>query len=163
MGNRFLFVVLSLLLYWNASAQNAAAKVDRKAFYAALSNGDMNTLNAQLKKIGGLSFDEKNAFTGVLNMRKAEFAKGLKNKLDLFKSGGALLEDEIAKNKTNAEYRFLRLIMQENAPSILNYNDNIEEDAKIIKASYSKLPPETKAAILDYCKNSKALKVQDFN
>ena len=163
MGNRFLLVALSFLLYWNASAQSSSSKVDRKAFYAALSNGDMNKLNDQLKKMESLSFEEKNAFTGVLKMRKAEFAKGLKTKLDLFKSGGAQLEDEIAKHKANVEYRFLRLIMQENAPAILNYNDNIEEDAKIIKASYSKLPQETKAAILDYCKKSKALKVQDFN
>ncbi|MDB5256501.1 MAG: hypothetical protein JWM14_1196 [Chitinophagaceae bacterium] len=163
MGNRFLLVALSFLLYWNAGAQSSSAKVDRKAFYAALSNGDMNKLNDQLKKMESLSFEEKNAFTGVLKMRKAEFAKGLKTKLDLFKSGGAQLEDEIAKHKANAEYRFLRLIMQENAPAILNYNDNIEEDAKIVKASYAKLPQETKAAILDYCKKSKALKVQDFN
>lgn len=163
MGTRFLLITLFCLFCWNAEAQSTTAKVDRTSFYAALSNGDMNKLDAQLRQLKALSFEEKNAFTGVLNMRKAEFAKGLKHKLDLFKSGGTLLEDEIAKNKTNAEYRFLRLIMQENAPAILNYNDNIEEDAKIIKASYSKLPQETKAAILDYCKKSKALKVQDFN
>lgn len=163
MGIRFLLVALLSFMGWNAGAQNAAAKVDRTSFYAALSNGDMNKLNDQLKRIERLTFDEKNAFAGVLKMRKAEFAKGLKTKLDLFKSGGTQLEDEIAKHKSNAEYRFLRLIMQENAPAILNYNDNIEEDAKIIKASYSKLPAETKAAILDYCKKSKALKAEDFN
>ena len=163
MGTRFLFITLFCLFCWKAEAQTTAAKVDRTSFYAALSHGDMNKLDAQLRQLKPLTFEEKNAFTGVLNMRKAEFAKGLKHKLDLFKSGGTLLEDEIAKNKTNAEYRFLRLIMQENAPAILNYNDDIEEDAKIIKASYSKLPAETKAAILDYCKKSKALKVQDFN
>ena len=163
MGTRFLLVILFFLICWNAQAQSSTSKVDRTSFYAALSNGDMNKLNDQIKKIGRLSFTEKNAFIGVLNMRKAEFAKGLKTKLDLFKTGGTTLEDEIAKDKSNAEYRFLRLIMQENAPGILNYNDNIEEDAKIIKASYSKLPQETKAAILDYCKKSKALKAEDFN
>ena len=163
MGTRFLLVALFYLIYCNAGAQSSAVKIDRTSFYAALSNGNMNRLDDQIRKLEQLSFEEKRAFTGVLKMRKAEFAKGLKTKLDLFKSGGKQLEDEIAKHKSNAEYRFLRLIMQENAPAILNYNDNIEEDAKIIKASYSKLPQETKAAILDYCKKSKALKVQDFN
>lgn len=163
MGNRFLCVILFSLICWNAVAQSTAVKVDRTSFYAALSKGNMAKLDDQIKKLGRLSFEEKNAFIGVLNMRKAEFAKGLKTKLDLFKTGGHQLEDEISKDKSNAEYRFLRLIMQENAPAILNYNDNIEEDAKMIKAFYSKLPQETKAAILDYCKKSKALKVQDFN
>ncbi|MDB5273879.1 MAG: hypothetical protein JWO58_2246 [Chitinophagaceae bacterium] len=161
MGNRFLPFVLFFLICWNAAAQSSS-KIDRSSFYAALSNGDMDKLNDQLKKITGSSFEEKNAFTGVLKMRKAEFAKGLKTKLDLFKSGGAQLEDEIAKHKSNGEYRFLRLIIQENAPAILNYNDNIEEDAKMVRASYPKLPKETQAAILDYCKRSKVLKAQNF-
>ncbi|HSZ71228.1 MAG TPA: hypothetical protein VK750_01045 [Cytophagaceae bacterium] len=162
MGIRFLSAALFLLISWNAEAQNSSVKLDRSSFYAALSNGDIDKLNDQIKKIGQTSFEEKNAFVGVLKMREAEFAKGLKNKLDLFKSGGHQLEDEIAKHKSNGEYRFLRLIIQENAPSILNYNNNIEEDVKLVKASYPKLPKETQAAILDYCKKSKVLKAKDF-
>jgi hypothetical protein len=162
MVNRFLFFALFFLAVGSALAQSSSAKVDRTSFYAALSNGDLEKLNDQIRKFEKISFEEKKAFIGVLKMREAEFAKGLKNKLDLFKSGGKQLEDQISKYATNAEYRFLRLIIQENAPSILNYNNNITEDAKLIKASYSKLPLETKAAILDYCKKSKALQVQDF-
>jgi hypothetical protein len=162
MWGRFLSVALIVLLSFQVSAQSSPAKVDRVSFYAALSNGNMDKLNDQIKKISSISFLERNAFIGVLKMREAEFAKGLKNKLDLFKAGGHQLEEEIAKNKSNAEYRFLRLIIQENAPAILNYNDNIQEDAKMVKTSYAALPKETKAAILDYCKKSKVLKTQDF-
>ena len=162
MMNRILVVILALGSFLAAYAQNTTKKVDRTSFYSALSHGTLTTLDQQLVAINKLSFEEKKAFTGVLNMRKAEFAKGLKTKLDLFKSGGTLLEDEIAKDKSNAEYRFLRLIIQENAPAILNYNDNIEEDAKLVKSSYAHLPAETKTAILDYSKKSKTLKTSDF-
>jgi hypothetical protein len=162
MGNRFLYVTLLLFLYWSAGAQSASVKV-RKAFYAVLSTGNLDQLKDQIERLESLSFEEKSAFVGVLKIRTSEFTKGVKNKLDLFKSGRMELEDQIAQHKYNAEYRFLRLIIQENAPAILKYKGNLNEDAKLIKASYHKFTPETKAALLDYCKRSKILKVEDFD
>jgi hypothetical protein len=95
-------------------------------------------------------------------MRKAELAKGVKNKIDLFKAGGAKLEAAIKKNIGNAEYRFFRLLIQENAPAILNYHSNINEDASVVKLNYSTLLPATQHAVMDYTKRSKVLKVTDF-
>jgi len=155
---RILVLGLCLFLFTKSYAQ----EVNRTFFFAALSTGDTLKINEQLKKIKASSSSDKQAYTGVLLMRKAELVKGLKRKLDLFKAGGKKLEDAIALHKTNTEYRFLRLLIQENAPMILNYNNNINEDAAMVKSGYSKLSQETQKAVLDYCKKSKVLKTDDF-
>ncbi len=139
-----------------------AQEFNRNLFFAALSMGDTLKINEQLKKINRAYIPDQQAYTGVLLMRKAEFVKGVKKKLDLFKEGGRKLEDAIVKNKSNAEYRFLRLLIQENAPGLLRYNDNIQEDAKMVKDYYTQLNVDTQKAVLDYCKKSKVLKPEDF-
>jgi hypothetical protein len=90
-------------------------------------------------------------------MKKSGFEKTPKEKLELFKQGKTLLEKEISSNAKNTEYRFLRLIIQENAPAILKYQSNIVEDAKWIKANYSSLATDVKNSIVSYAKTSKNL------
>ncbi len=72
------------------------------------------------------------AYQGALYMKKADFVKGVKDKIKTFKKGAQILEDEIAKKPSNAEFRFLRLAVQEHAPRILKYNKNINEDKKAV-------------------------------
>lgn len=155
---RVIIFAISMLLYSFVHAQ----EFNRASFYSALSSESISKVNEQISQVSKLKFADKEACLGVLLMRKAEFAKGLKNKLDLFKTGGAKLEEAISKNKTNAEYRFFRLLIQENAPSILSYNDNIQEDSKIVKSDYATLTADTQRAVMDYTKKSKVLKVSDF-
>ena len=157
-GARIIIFAIGMFFYSFVQAQ----EFNRTAFYAALSTGDTSKINDQIAKISKLKTPHKEACTGVLMMRKAEMAKGLRTKLDLFKAGGTKLESAISKDKSNAEYRFFRLLIQENAPSILNYNNNISEDAKIITTNYSSMPAETQHAVMDYIKKSKVLKVTDF-
>ncbi len=155
LGFLFIFCLMSVL---NAGAQ----AINRTQIYNALSNSDTVKINEQLKKISQSSSTDKQAFLGVLNMRKAEFVKGVKYKLELFKVGNKQLEQAITKNSINAEYRFLRLLIQENAPAFLNYRSNIKEDVEIVKTSYSRFLNETQHAILDYCKQSKVLKAEEL-
>jgi hypothetical protein len=96
-------------------------------------------------------------------MRKAGLVKGASNKLSVFKSGHTQLEDAIKKDNSNAEYRFLRLIIQENAPGILGYKSDMKQDGDYIKKSYKDLPQPVKHAISNYSKQSKTLKPADFN
>lgn len=154
--------ILIGVIVLHLGSRTCAQEFNRTLFFAALSMGDTLKINEQLKKINRAPISDKQAYTGVLMMRKAEFVKGVKKKLDLFKEGGRKLEDAIAKNKLNAEYRFLRLLIQENAPSILSYNANIQEDSKMVKDHYAHLNPDTQKAVLDYSKKSKALKPEDF-
>ena len=82
--------------------------------------------------------------------------KGIK--LNLFKSGRLKLETAIKKDKTNAEFSFLRLIIQEHAPKVVDYRNNIENDVAVIRSNFKTMPPEVQQAINDYSKKSKVLK-----
>ncbi len=158
----FLIRCFILVLCLNTGFKTSAQVVNRVHFYDALSKADTLKINEQLKKISQSSSVDKQAFIGVLQMRKAALVKGLDYKLNLFKSGNKQLEQAISKHHSNAEYRFLRLLIQENAPVFLNYRSEVKEDADIVKSAYVKLLVETQNAILDYCKHSKVLKVEEL-
>jgi hypothetical protein len=96
---------------------------------------------------------------GALLMKKAGFQKTPKDKLTFFKEGRILLENEISLDPKNSEYRFLRLIIQENAPKIVKYNTDILGDSDLVKNNYLSLHSEVKSAIITYSKSSTILKL----
>jgi len=74
------------------------------------------------------------AYKGVASAMYAEIASGVYTKLKYFSTGTKMIERAIAKYPDDVELRFLRLTIQKNAPSFLNYSGNIEADKdKIIK------------------------------
>jgi hypothetical protein len=103
--------------------------------------------------------NERNAYLGALKMKRAGQLSSAAEKLELFKAGKTLLETAISNDHTNVEYRFLRLIIQENSPKFLGYSDCIQADAKKVKAGYSNLSSSVKNAIITYAKTSKNLKL----
>ena len=58
--------------------------------------------------------------------------------------------------------RFLRLIIQENAPKIVHYKSELKNDSELIIKSFNKLAPVVQQAVRDYSKNSKFLNPSDF-
>ncbi len=118
--------------------------------------GDMTSMIEKLELNSNQA--DNMAYVGALKMRKSEFLKQAKAKLDLFKQGKLLLENAIIKNADNPEYRFLRLMIQEHAPKILKYNHQVEADTKLIIKEYDHLPPDIKDAVLNYAKTSPGLK-----
>ncbi len=139
---------------FSATAQTAAEK---KAFYGALSSGNVTVLDKQIAVAKGLKGKEVAAFEGALLMRKSHLLKVPAQKMSMFKQGLKLLESSIGRDPGNAEYRFLRLMIQENAPKVVGYNKSIVEDAHAIKNNYKSLPVETQQAVLAYSKSSKML------
>jgi len=103
------------------------------------------------------------AYKGTLTMKKADFMKTAKQKIDTFKIGHKILEAEIKAFPNNVEYRFLRFVIQENAPKILKYNKDIEEDKKVVLDNFNQLSPFLQSAIKDYAKESKNLNSSDLN
>lgn len=95
-------------------------------------------------------------------MKKSGLVKTAAHKLKLFKEGKKKLEKAISLEQNNAEYRFLRLIIQENCPPILKYNGQISEDLAQVKSNYKKFDAVLKKAVLNYSKNSKYLKESDL-
>lgn len=118
------------------------------------------------KVLNDLSDDntfEAKAYKGALLMKKASLLKRPKYKLETFKSGHDLLESAIENQPGNPEFRFLRLMIQENAPKFLTYHDDIKTDADYIVKNFQQLSPEVKKEVEGYSKTSKTLTSEDFN
>ena len=149
----YLFLLITIF------SLNANAQLDRKAIYNALAGDSKELVQKQLDGIENMKeSSEVKAFKGALQMKAAQFQKTAKDKMTLFNSGKKVLESEIKSNDGNVEYRFLRLLIQENAPKQLKYNGNIEEDAAAVIVGYSKLKESAKTAVESYAKKSASLK-----
>jgi len=154
--------LLSLVLFFSViavKANNLHTNFDKSAFYNALASDNMETINSQLAVIKASSVNEKDAYEGVLLMKKAGLVAKAKEKLSLFKAGRTKLEAAIKKDKENAEFSFLRLIIQEHAPKIVDYSNDIKTDVAAIRSNYKTLPQVVQQAISDYSKKSKILKL----
>ena len=136
------------------------AAFDRSAYYKAMQGDNKDLVNAQLKELNSAPPELKDAFVGAMTMRKAGISGSPTTKLHLFKIGHKLLENAISKDPKNAEFRFLRLIIQENAPGVLGYKNDTEKDAEYIRKSYKSLPEDVQRVIAGYNKKSKILKLQ---
>ena len=134
--------------------------LDRAAFYKAMESESKTLVDAQISELNSAPADVKNAFLGAMIMRKAGIGGNPASKLKLFKQGHKLLEGAIAKDPNNAEFRFLRLIIQENSPGILGYNNDEKKDSEFIRKSYNSLPDDLQKTMADYNKKSKVLKLQ---
>jgi hypothetical protein len=65
-------------------------------------------------------------------MQQAKYAVWPGKKLKYFKEGKNLLEAFIEKNNEHIEAKYIRVLVQNNTPSFLNYDDNIQEDITFI-------------------------------
>lgn len=136
---------------------------DKDSYYEALSGQSVENIDKEIAKLDHATKSSlNNAYLGALLMKKAGFLKGVNNKVKTFKKGAGLLEEEIKNSPDNTEYRFLRLAIQENAPKILKYNKNLEEDKRVIISGYRKLEPDLQKIIKNYSANSGVIKKEDL-
>jgi hypothetical protein len=144
---------------YRTSSVKVADALNRVAFYKAMREKDKAAVNSQLKDLEK-SPKGLDAFIGAMTMKAAGLGGDPASKLSLFKKGHKLLEVAIQKEPDNAEYRFLRLMIQENAPGILGYHGDVQKDSEYIRKSYKSLPNDVQQAIVDYNKKSKNLKLE---
>lgn len=154
----FLAVLISAI-----SASAGYSSIDRSGFYAAYTSASIDGINNFISKLENGSSSESKAFLGALLMRKSGLLNNKKEQLNLFKKGRMLLEKEIETSPNNAEFRFLRITIQEQAPKILGYNKNLEQDKKVLVKGFKDLNQETQKAILGYVQKSRLLKSTDLN
>lgn len=157
-----IFTVLLLLTAALPYAQTGTEAFNRTAFYDAFASNNISTIQLQLDIIGKSLQDEKEAFEGALMMKKAGLIKGASHKLKAFKAGREKLENMVDKYADNAEFRFLRLMIQEKAPKMLGYDKQLEEDHKYVVKHFRTMPEAAQKAILNYSKSSKVLSPADF-
>ncbi|MBL7703690.1 MAG: hypothetical protein JNM14_15680 [Ferruginibacter sp.] len=158
MNIRIIFNLLLLVLSFSVNAGTSKTNFDKEAFYNAMAASDINSINNQLNIIKAASINEKEAYEGALLMKKAGLVTKAQEKLSLFKQGRSKLEAAIKKDKDNAEFSFLRLIIQEHAPKVVEYRNNINADVLAIRSNFKTLHPVVQQAINDYTKKSKVLK-----
>ncbi len=162
-SGKALFTALVLMIGFVAFSY-AQSSFSKESFYKAMSSEEVAALDQQLGILKNWSGPEKQAYAGALTMKKAGFVSGAGKKLRTFKAGNKELEAAIKQDPDNGEYRFLRLMIQEHAPGILGYNDNLQSDSDYIRKSFKTLPPAAKQAVVDYTKTkSKYLSEKDFN
>jgi len=150
-----IFAILFISTFWISTLSSIV--------YNALKSDSLEKVDNALSSLNAENTNAiNNAYSGALMMKKAEFLKVPAKKVNIFKKGHKLLEVEIAADPQNIEYRFLRLAVQENAPKILKYNKNIDEDKAMIIANYNNLNSELKAYINDFAKQSNILKPSDL-
>jgi hypothetical protein len=154
----------TILIFLIFSKLLVCAQLEYSQVYNLLHAGNPGEINNYLKQLA----NEKpgsliNAYKGALLMREANFEKKASVKLAQFKKGKLLLEAEINTSPDNLEYRFLRLIIQENAPVILKYNLQLNEDKTKIIEGYNQAGKFLQDQIKTYCNFSKMLKLSDLN
>jgi hypothetical protein len=159
-GITSLLCLITAVLFIQARPLSSA--FDKTGFYKAIGDGNIEVINKQLQVVETASNIEKDAYTGALLMKKAGMVKKAGEKLNLFKEGRKKLESAISKDNDNGEWRFLRLIIQEHAPKIVNYRNDIKKDADFIVSNFKKLSPEVQSAVMDYRKQSNTLQPLNF-
>ncbi|KAB1068654.1 hypothetical protein F6U93_05920 [Tamlana haliotis] len=75
------------------------------------------------------------AYVVSFKMKQAKYERMPWNKMKVFTTYKNQLEELISKHPGNMNLRYVRLVIQENVPSILNYSSDIEND----KAYLSKM------------------------
>lgn len=158
-------VLFSLLLVLSGAviAGSAFQTFDRAGLYSAMASGKLGEINAELSVVQASTVKEKDAYEGALLMRKAGLLSRPKEKLATFKSGYVKLEGAMARDSTDIEYRFLRLMIQEHAPRVVHYNKDQQKDSREIIRSFPTLSPVLQKAILNYCPYSKLLHEKALN
>ena len=162
MNFKYLIFNVLLLLTNGLTSSRVIAQGSMPGVYDVMQTDDTVKMNTQLALLDKADIREKDAYTGTLLMKKSGQVKQGMDKLKMFKKGRQLLEKSIQQDSLNAEYRFLRLLIQENVPDFLNYHSKKQADATLLRQSYKKLSPGLQEAIKNYSQKSKVLKPEDL-
>ena len=162
MNFRIVFYLLLIFSFVVVQGKSQHQSLDKSSFYSAMASENIEEIDAQLSIVKGSLTSEKEACEGALLMKKAGMVTKARDKLSLFKSGRSKLELSIARNNENIEFRFLRLIIQEHAPKIVNYRNDLVSDSQLIRTNFKSLSHVVQQAIIDYSKKSRLLKPSYF-
>lgn len=142
------FLISSLLLLF----QFSQTEIRQLFVNASTSETALNNLNSSTQNQKN---DFEKSYYAASLMIGAKYEKNNITKLKNFKKGADILDGIIAIHNDNMEYRFIRYSIQKNAPSILRYNAEINEDKALIqkKLPSSQLPQWYKNRIINMIKD----------
>jgi hypothetical protein len=158
------FIFISFFLISKPGKQeHLRQNFDKAGYYTVMASGDIGAVDSMLSVLQQGAGRGKEAYEGAMLMKKAGLLRKPKEKLTVFKSGARKLETALVEDSANAEYHFLRLIIQEHAPAAVHYNKDEEKDSQVIYRSFRHLSPVVQKAIMDYSRHSKFLRVKNLN
>jgi hypothetical protein len=88
------------------------------------------------------------AYKGLSETMMAQYAFMPTSKLRYFNNGKYKIESAIKAEPSNPELRYIRLMVQLNAPSLLGYNDKISDDLNFFTINTPKFALDKKWRIL---------------
>lgn len=112
----------------------------RNSFKNASKSKENAILFHQLvQKSAHLNSNLKQAYTGASEAILSQFGNSVSEKLTLFKLGKTHIENALKSSSNSIEIRLIRLVIQTQSPSFLNYNKAIATDKAIILKKYATL------------------------
>ncbi len=150
MQNRNIPVLLLLAaaLFLTGFASGQPERISEQNYYRAFAGNNLASIDSV---IADLANDSSNkARLGAMMMKKAGLLKHAQEKVKVFAEGRELLESAIAADPENPEYRFLRLVIQQNAPPFLKYRDNLDSDKGFVLSHIDRLSPYLQTYVKNY-------------
>ncbi len=150
-------IILSLALLITLTSFQSYNLAEIRKVYVTASDSKTNALSFYevMEK-----YDKNNetvlAYKGASLAIKAKYMPTIKAKKETFVAGATILENLIKSHPDNLEVRLIRLSIQENAPKILRYKHNIEEDKKQILLLFDKQSNDLKEYLKDFIIQSKS-------
>jgi hypothetical protein len=130
--------LIGLYLLFILNFANTPLDEIRLSFQTASQNKD-NALSFQT--LVRQHSNEKNplylAYLGASEAILAQFGQSVSEKLSVFKSGIAKIEDAVLKNPKSCEIRLIRLVIQKQSPAFLKYSAAQETDKQFILKNYT--------------------------
>jgi hypothetical protein len=157
---RFLFFFIAIYCLNNTTPD---LKVIRSAYKeAAQDQTKVQAFSDQLASVTKSDDVALIAYKGASITLVARQAETIKEKKDGFIEGVELIEFAIEKEPNAIEPRFVRLGIQENAPKILKYRDDIPEDKELILKQYKYISSkDLKNHVKDYILQSKLFTTEE--
>ncbi|MEQ3498711.1 hypothetical protein ABMY20_03015 [Tenacibaculum sp. SSH1-16] len=121
--------ILGVLLFMSIISFNNAPNHVKKYH-------ELVTKEAELAYIANYKNSKEVSIQGYiisLEMKQAKYKVMPWSKLKVFNTNKNKLEELILKNPNNVHLRYLRLIIQENTPSVLGYTSSIKKDKQFLK------------------------------
>lgn len=139
MKKAFLLLLFSVM---NVAAQDIS---QMRSYLQSAQNSESKAREMIAAAKSGYLHTKKPTYWGFEAVGNFYLAKNSANpfkKLSYFNQGRKKLDAAIAADSKNAELRLLRLVAQENSPSVLNYKDKIQSDRVFLKNNYQNIEDE---------------------
>ncbi|MEX2596552.1 MAG: hypothetical protein WEC59_06425 [Salibacteraceae bacterium] len=120
----------------------------RSTFYELVSNANPTNFHS--------------AYLGAAKTLMAENSVSPFAKLSLFNDGKTLIEEAINEQPDEAEFRYLRFLVQFKAPAFLGYNHNIKSDYLFVK-SYIEQTSIYQESWIDYFKQFERIHADELS